>query len=232
MRTVRKGEPARAAADLPGDLTRLVFEVVAVLKAARRRASGLRPARAANRDGPQHLPAASMTRSGLFAEPSIGLGGPDDPHLSGDYSTIDMVNRLEPVGWHWIESSPAEQGFLGWTLDDLKTKSFLDIVHPDDRDRVEATFTQALERGEALGLIVRIRTAQGKTRAIEVNAGARYGNNQKVAHLRCHLTDVTEKVRAERELRLRTFELTQSQRTIATNQPRARGPQGPLYRPV
>ncbi len=110
--------------------------------------------------------------------------------------------------WHWIESSPAEQEFLGWTLADLRTKSFIDIVHPDDRRQVQETFRQALERGEALGLIVRIRTAHGKTRAIEVNAGARYGTNQKVMHLRCHLTDVTDKVRADRQLRLRTFELT------------------------
>ena len=30
-----------------------------------------------------------------------------------------------------------------------------------------------------------------------------------MAHLRCHLTDVTDKIKAERELRLRTRELTQ-----------------------
>ena len=40
--------------------------------------------------------------------------------------------------------------------------------------------------GEALGLVVRVRTARGETRAIEVNVGARYGTNQKVTHLRCH----------------------------------------------
>ncbi len=57
--------------------------------------------------------------------------------------------------------------------------------------------------------MVRVRTALGKTRVIEVNVGARYGTNQKVSHLRCHLSDVTEKVRAEREVRLRSVELTQ-----------------------
>ena len=129
--------------------------------------------------------------------------------MSGDYSTADMVNRLDPVGFRWIESSTAEQILLGWTLEELRQKSFLDAVHPDDRRRAEETFAQALIRGEALGLVVRMRTAHGKTRAIEVNVGARYGTNQKVTHLRCHLTDVTDKVRAERELRLRTLELTQ-----------------------
>ena len=129
--------------------------------------------------------------------------------MSGDYSTADMVNRLEPVGFRWIESSTAEQILLGWTVEELRQKSFLEVVHPDDRRRAEETFAQALTRGEALGLIVRMRTAHGSTRAIEVNVGARYGTNQKVTHLRCHLTDVTDKVRAERELKLRTLELTQ-----------------------
>jgi PAS domain S-box-containing protein len=58
-------------------------------------------------------------------------------------------------------------------------------------------------------LILRIKTAQGKPRAIEMNVGVRYGTDQAVRHLRCHIADVTDKVRAERELRLRTRELTQ-----------------------
>ena len=119
-----------------------------------------------------------------------------------------MVNRLEPADWRWLESSPAEQEFLGWTLAELRDRSFLDIVHPDDRDLARETFLQALERGEALGLVVRIKTARDTARSIEVNVGARYGTNQRVMHLRCHVTDVTEKVRAERALRIRTRELT------------------------
>ena len=133
-----------------------------------------------------------------------------------------------------IGSSPARRSriFSAGRSTDLRTKSFLDMVHPDDRSRAEGTFLQALERGEALGLIVRIRTAQGRMRAIEVNVGARYDTNRKVSHLRCHLTDVTDKVRAERELRLRTLELTRVNRTVETDQSRARGPEGPLHRPV
>jgi PAS domain S-box-containing protein len=130
--------------------------------------------------------------------------------LSGDYSTTDMVNRLEPVGWRWLESSPAEQDLLGWTLNDLRAKSFLEIVHHDDRELARETFRQALERGEALGLVLRIKTARGVSRAIEINAGARYGTNLRVMHLRCHVTDITEKVRAERALRIRTRELTRA----------------------
>jgi PAS domain S-box-containing protein len=153
---------------------------------------------------------ASLTRSGLYdAPPPLEAHAVADPNTSGDYSVADMVNRLDPVRFRWIESSTAEQILLGWMLEELRQKSFLDILHPDDRRRAEETFAQALSRGEALGLVVRVNTAHGSTRAIEVNVGARYGTNQKVTHLRCHLTDVTDKVRAERALKLRTVELTQ-----------------------
>ncbi len=158
---------------------------------------------------PAQSPAESLTGSGLFDSPTpVDLSHPDMA-LSGNFSIIDMVSRLEPRGFRWIESSLAEQVFLGWTLAELKRKSLLDIVHPDDREKAAEALRQAVIKGEFLGLIIRIRTAQGKTKVIEVNAGARYTSNHQVSYLRCHVADVTAKVHAERELRLRTRELTQ-----------------------
>jgi PAS domain S-box-containing protein len=152
---------------------------------------------------------ASMTRSGMRAVmPGIGTGGGDpSANLSGDFSTTDMVNRLEPRTLHWIESSSAEQQFLGWNLPALRSKSFLDVVHPDDQPRFQEQVGTAVEKGEAHGLIVRLRTAQGKHKAVEISISARYNADTTVTHLRCHLTDVTDKIKAERELRFRTSEL-------------------------
>ncbi len=65
-------------------------------------------------------------------------------------------------------------------------------------------------RGEVHGLVLRIRTAYGRPKAIQVDVGARYASDLTVSHLRCHITDVTAKLRAERELKLRTRELTQA----------------------
>ncbi len=198
-----------ASGEIPTALGPLAAEVAAIYRAARRAAAAAAAASTIPAADPQApAPGTLMTRSGLFDSPPISRADPQNLQLSGDYSTTDMVNRLEPIAWRWIESSPAEQEFLGWTLTELRAKSFLDIVHPDDRGLAMETFLQALERGEALGLVLRIRTAQGKLRSIEINAGARYGTNQRVMHLRCHVTDITEKVRAERALRIRTRELT------------------------
>lgn len=205
LRSIRKAGGSRPPGAFPHDLGPLAAEVAALLRTAREAA--LAAAEAPQADPRPPEPGTLMTRSGLFDAPPLVIPG-QRLHLSGDYSTTDMVNRLEPSGWLWLESSPAEQEFLGWTLNELRRKSFLDIVHPDDRALAHETFLQAIDRGEALGLVLRIRTARGRLRSIEVNAGARYGTNHRVAHLRCHVTDVTAKVRAERALRIRTRELT------------------------
>jgi PAS domain S-box-containing protein len=207
LRAARKAGLSRSSAEFPTALGPVANEVASLLEAARRAvaSAGEDPVEA---DPQTPAPGTLLTRSGLFDAPSGNLTGWQGVQLTGEYSTTDMVNRLEPVGWHWLESSPAEQEFLGWTLAELRAKSFLDIVHPDDRDLARETFLQALERGEALGLVLRIKTARGTTRTVEINAGARYGTNQRVIHLRCHVTDITQKVRAERALRIRTRELT------------------------
>ncbi|HEV3122578.1 MAG TPA: ATP-binding protein [Isosphaeraceae bacterium] len=151
---------------------------------------------------------APLTRSGLYAadEPAsetelaaIGRGEP---------SALDMVSRLEPRTLRWLESSPAEQEFLGWPVEGLRQKSFPELVHADDRSLAWEQLRAALYKGEAHGLVYRIRTARGEAKAIEMNVSVRYGTDSSVSHLRCHVTDVTAKVRASKELRRRTRELT------------------------
>jgi PAS domain S-box-containing protein len=210
LRENRKARPSKVAVPELAELTREIMALAKGIHAPPSRRRAAFPARSKSPPEQQSSPSeASLTHSGLFDAPPPVQGRHLDPTLSGDYSTSDMVNRLDPLGFRWIESSTAEQILLGWTLEELRQRTFLEVVHPDDRRRTEETFALALDRGEALGLIVKLRTAHGKTRTVEVNVGARYGTKQKVTHLRCHLTDVTDKVRAERELRLRTLELTQ-----------------------
>jgi PAS domain S-box-containing protein len=150
-----------------------------------------------------------LTGSGVYDAPPPVETTSVDISLSGNFLITDMVSRLDPHEFRWIESSIAEQEFLGWTLHEMRRKSFLEIVHAADRPRALESLGQVVSKGELHGLILRVRTAHGKTKIIEVNASARYGTDQQVKYVRCHLTDVTEKVRAERELRLRTRELTQ-----------------------
>lgn len=148
-----------------------------------------------------------MTRSGLFEAPSGVHAAAGDSNHSGEWNLTDMVNRLDPVGFHWIESSLLEQAFFGWSLRELRARSFLEVVHEEDQERARGQFRSALEKGESHGLVLRVRTARGKLRAVSVDVAARYDVDLQVSHLRCHLTDVTAKLRADRILKQRTREL-------------------------
>ena len=208
-RSLRRERHSGQALTLPPspELAELTRELAALARPKLPRGATELLAAQGSSQTPPHS-SASMTRSGLFDAPPEGPGHLN-PNMSGEFSTVDMVNRLEPSRFRWRESSPAEQEFLGWTIAELREKSFLDVVRPDDRARAEKALREAIQRGEALGLVVWVRTAHGKVCAVEVNIGARYGTTSEVNHLRCHLTDVSDKVRAERELRLRTQDLTQ-----------------------
>src|SRR5262249_22848407 len=122
-------------------------------------------------------------------------------------STSEMISRLSIKDLRWLDSSPAEQIFLGWPLGRLREMSFLDIVLPEHRDLAREQLLASVVKGEAHGLIYRIQTTMGELRAVEMNVGVRYGPDLSPSHLRCHLTDVTDKLRADRELRRRTKEL-------------------------
>ncbi len=162
------------------------------------------------------FPEAPMTRSGLYeSPPTIGAGL--DPNLSADLSITDeMVCRLDPRSLCPIDASPAAERFLGWPLEKLKVMTFPEIVHPDHRDLAREQLRASTIKGEAHGLIYRIKTAKGATKAIEMNVSARYAPDCTVSHLRCHLADVTAKLQASRELRRRTRELALANEQLRT----------------
>jgi PAS domain S-box-containing protein len=156
---------------------------------------------------PRDNPNLVLTASGMFDPPSLSEG---EGQESGDDRISDLVGRLEPSGLRWVEASSALTAFLAWSAEELSLRSFPEMVHPDDRDLAREQMLAALAKGEAHGLIYRIVTATGQLRVVEFHVGVRYGADRAPSHLRCHLIDVTAKVRASRELRRRTRELTRA----------------------
>ena len=147
---------------------------------------------------------ARMTRSGSYEPPTVE----SSTMASGEFSTLDMISRLDPKTLRWLDATQPVQDFLGWSPAELREKCFLDIVQADDRKLAKQQLRASLERGEGHGLVYRIKTARGETKAIELNVGVRYAADRRVLHLRCHLADVTAKLRDESELKRRTLELT------------------------
>ncbi|QDV37481.1 sensor histidine kinase [Tautonia plasticadhaerens] len=150
-------------------------------------------------------PREAMTRSGLFNPPSEPGGG--ESSSSNSFEGEDMIGRLDPGSLRWTEASPALQTFLGAGLDRLRDLSILELLHPDDRVPAGRQLRDVSGRGEALGLVYRMGTLGGDRKAVELNVSARYGPDGVAVYLRCHVTDVTEQIRARREERRRTREL-------------------------
>jgi PAS domain S-box-containing protein len=167
----------------------------------------------------------------------------------GSGSSRNMVARLA-ANLHWMAATPALQQFLGRTMAELNARPFLDFVHPADVLSLSHTFHEALQTGEAHNIIFRLvveregrrpESRSGDTavpvpsadvRNVQMDVMTRYSDSGQVMHFRCHFLDITDRVRAERNLRRRTEELSQTNtrlRRINSDLERLKESYGDLY---
>ena len=76
----------------------------------------------------------------------------------------------------------------------------LDLVHPDDRERVAAASVAAMETGGTMELEMRMRHADGSYRLMLVRGGATLGPDRTVRRFDGVNEDITERRRAEQRL--------------------------------
>ncbi len=120
-----------------------------------------------------------------------------------------MICRLEPGTLRWLDVSEALRDFLGSSVEALRGQSFLERLHHDDRALAEDEFRQAAELGERHDFVLRVEGHSDEAwHYMRVHTQARYERDGRVNHFRCNLKDVTDRVRAEQELRRRTEQLT------------------------
>jgi two-component system NtrC family sensor kinase len=131
------------------------------------------------------------------------------PMRSGPVAPPDeMLCRLDPQTLRWRGATEAVEEFLGQSIDDLKQRSFLDSLHPDDRALAEDEFRKSVELGERHDFVLRLPNKAGQMRYVRVYTQARYNPDGTINHIRGYLKDVTERIQAEQELRRRTEQLT------------------------
>jgi PAS domain S-box-containing protein len=120
-----------------------------------------------------------------------------------------MVARLRP-DFTWVDVTPALGELLGHPQEHLAGRPLADLVPKDDHPRLLDSLQEALETGEGHNIVFRVRTAAGDERQLQMDVLTRYGEDDTPLRLRCHFLDITERVRAERELRRRTEEVSQA----------------------
>jgi signal transduction histidine kinase len=124
-----------------------------------------------------------------------------------------MVAKLAP-NLHWMAATPPLLTFLGCSLSSLSGRSCLKVVHPEDAPRLHKTLKEALRDGEGHDITFRLRPPgperppntrpakpdPSKEYVVRMDVMTWYGEGGVATHLRCHLMDITEKVRTEQEL--------------------------------
>jgi PAS domain S-box-containing protein len=148
----------------------------------------------------------------------------------GSGSSRNMVARLTP-NLFWMAATPALQQFLGARLADLNGRPFAENVLAEDFAPLRRIFREALETGEAHNITFRLHTRpaakgsdgrqglapepaenerHGGERHVQMDVLTRYGDDGTPLHFRCFLIDITDRLRAEQELRRRSEELTRT----------------------
>ncbi|AGA27681.1 sensor histidine kinase [Singulisphaera acidiphila] len=133
---------------------------------------------------------------------------------AGTGSPAGLICRLEPNTLRWLDVTENLGAFLGQSLGELRKQSFLEYLHHDDQALAEDEFRQALELGERHDFVLRVRGASGEWHYLRVHTQARYERDGRVNHIRCNLKDVTDRIRAEQELRRRTEQLTDANQRL------------------
>ena len=115
-------------------------------------------------------------------------------------ATSQMVWRADAAGNNlWTSNSWRDQ--LGWEGDKAKGYGWLDLVHPDDRPRVEKDWREAVSSGREYHAEYRMRMHDGSYRYFEVRGVPVRKADGTVREWIGASVDITDRKRAEQELR-------------------------------
>lgn len=86
-------------------------------------------------------------------------------------STIDIYALVQNVGdkFIWLETNKKCNEIIGWTVDDLNSRSYLDFVHPDDRKDLDKTVSMHFKNSNRVSFSVICKDGTCKTLDTSIN---------------------------------------------------------------
>ena len=114
------------------------------------------------------------------------------------------IDRLDEVSSN-VYTSPQIESLLGYSVDEWVENRdlFVELLHPEDRERVLAAHQRTHATGEPLLIEYRLRTRDG--RVVWVQDEARVVSDDGEPVLQGYLLDVTARMEAEEQLRHQAF---------------------------
>ena len=131
--------------------------------------------------------------------------GPDDCPTADRYQWMvetvqEVIFEADPTGT-WTYLNPAWERLLGHPVDESLGRSFLDFVHPDDRQANLDIFVETVSTGKnRCRFEARYMTASGQPRHMEIHAWIFRAEDGTPLGSTGTLTDVTDRRLAEAEL--------------------------------
>ncbi|MFW6206238.1 MAG: PAS domain S-box protein, partial [Gemmatimonadota bacterium] len=106
-------------------------------------------------------------------------------------NAADTMSILGPDG-QVLYQSPSVKRMLGWEAEDLEGRNGLELVHPEDRDRVRAVLEDLVGRpGESVDVEFRVQAKDGSWHRVEVTGTNRL-HDPAVRGIVCNTRDVTQ----------------------------------------
>ena len=130
------------------------------------------------------------------------MGDAADLHDRFFEVSIDMLCVLDFSGY-FKRLNPAWERTLGFSLDELMSKPFIEFVHPDDRERTLNQNKDVRHGGQALGFENRYLCKDGSFRWLLWNAAPHVQGQMIFSVAR----DITERKQAEEERERLVYEL-------------------------
>jgi PAS domain S-box-containing protein len=133
-------------------------------------------------------------------------------------TSLAQAQRMAHLG-NWEFEVPTDELF--WSLETYRifglepqaletpVVGFLDMVHPDDRERVRQTWRRALEDRTSYDIVHRIGRSDGAVRFVHQQSETTYDEDGKPIRVIGTLQDITEQKQAEEEIRKLNEELEQ-----------------------
>lgn len=134
------------------------------------------------------------------------------PDLREAQAQLEAVNTADSVGtWLWKipeDNFIADASFARLfgvdpekVTDDVPLKTFLSGIHEDDRERVEEKITETVETGGEYETEYRVRNIDGDIRWVVARGTVEHDENGTPSRFPGVVSDITERKRAEEELR-------------------------------
>jgi PAS domain S-box-containing protein len=129
-------------------------------------------------------------------------------HIVVGSSRHRMVARLAP-NLNFTAATQPLCRVLRRSNTELMACSILDVFHAVDAETIRQAVQEALRDGEAHNVVGRVMVPEGE-RFLQLDLMTCYNDDGQPINLRCHFTDITDRVQTERELRRITTEVSEA----------------------